>query len=462
MHTFAEDRKRRERPPADWPHLRRSIAACLLGTFVLRAAAGIMGSMLQLYFGWIDSNVMPLSFTTRGIIIGVFFLPELVGSPVLGAWSDKYGRKLFIVLGPLAGAIAVQITALTTLLPLLAFTRFLEGLSTASAIPATLGYLSEVTAHDDDLRGRVVGIFELATLGGTIAGILLGGPLFDAFKNHAFTLNSIFYLVSLGIFFFGMKAHARRPQQSVVEEMRNVAHEMSRLGRIVHDAFAPIAQAFTSPRILSFVPAWLAINMVLGVWLNSVVGLLVSKARHFPGQLLFGLLRESLNEGTQVSVGAAVLLGIFGLGVLLWSLVLGRFRRTSVMFVSSVGLFVLVAVLFMINHEEAINAPIIPAYLIVGAIALMVVSGFTPAALTYLADLTEHAPNDRGAIMGLYSVFFGLGQFVGQLLGGKFGDWQGVDGILILTLFLGVIAVITLLRLHGVEQAQAAAPVAAD
>ena len=79
-----------------------------------------------------------------------------------------------------------------------------------------------------------------------------------------------------------------------------------------------------------------------------------------------------------------------------------------------------------------------------------------PAALTYLADLTEDAPQDRGAIMGLYSVFFGLGQFIGQVLGGPFGDWQGFDGILILTTILGVIAVVTLLRLHGFERAHAA------
>ena len=461
MHSLNQ-RSIRSTPPADWPQLRQSIAACLLGTFALRMAAGIMGSMLQLYFDWIDSHVEPISFGTRSIIIGVFFLPELVGSPVLGAWSDKYGRKLFILLGPLAGALAVQITALTVFLPLLAVTRFLEGLSTASAIPATLGYLSEVTAHDDHLRGRVIGIFEIATLGGTIAGILLGGPMFDAFLNHAFTLNSIFYVLSLAIFFFGMKTHARRAEQSALNEARSIAREMTRFGRIVRQAFAPMAQAFTSTRILSFVPAWLAINMVLGVWLNSVVGLLINKTQSFPGQLLFGLLRESLNGGTQISAGAGVLLGIFGLGVFLWSLVLGRFRRTSIMFVSSVGLFALVVILFLVNHADTLDNPIIPVYLFVAALALMVVSGFTPAALTYLADLTEHAPNDRGAIMGLYSVFFGLGQFIGQLLGGQFGDWQGVDGVLILTMLLGVVSVITLLRLHGVEPARASAAMATE
>src|SRR5207237_9839771 len=110
-----------------------------------------------------------------------------------------------------------------------------------------------------------------------LPGFLLGGPLFAALLNHAFTLNSIFSLLSLSIFFFASKTHARRPEQSALNEARSIPRELSRFGRIVREAFAPLAQAFRSARILSFVPAWLAINMVLGVWLNSVVGLLINK-----------------------------------------------------------------------------------------------------------------------------------------------------------------------------------------
>ena len=100
----------------------------------------------------------------------------------------------------------------------------------------------------------MIGIFEIATLGGTIAGILLGGPMFDAFLNHAFTLNSIFYLLSLAIFFFGMKTHARRPEQSALNEARNIAREMTRFGRIVRQAFAPMGllARFSHPASLLF------------------------------------------------------------------------------------------------------------------------------------------------------------------------------------------------------------------
>src|SRR5438128_2449700 len=84
----------------------RSLAAVVLGTLILRLASQTMGQMLQYYLAAIDRNYYGISYTTRGLIIAAFFIPELFGSPLLGAMSDRYGRKLFILLGPILGAIA--------------------------------------------------------------------------------------------------------------------------------------------------------------------------------------------------------------------------------------------------------------------------------------------------------------------------------------------------------------------
>ena len=43
-------------------------------------------------------------------------------------------------------------------------------------------------------------------------------------------------------------------------------------------------------------------------------------------------------------------------------------------------------------------------------IGIFAESSFAPAALAYLADISEDAAKDRGLLMGLYSVFLGLGQ----------------------------------------------------
>jgi MFS family permease len=81
----------------------------------------------------------------------------------------------------------------------------------------------------------------------------------------------------------------------------------------------------------------------------------------------------------------------------------------------------------------------------------MIQSGFTPSALAHLADITETFAHDRGAIMGLYSVFLGLGQFIGSSIGGPFVDWLGADGMVLSTALLGAVAGILLLRMQSIE-----------
>ena len=82
---------------------------------------------------------------------------------------------------------------------------------------------------------------------------------------------------------------------------------------------------------------------------------------------------------------------------------------------------------------------------------LFVLAGATPAALGLLADVSESYPTDRGAIMGLYSVFLAIGQISGSLIGGEAARMAGIDGLLIGTLILLFIALVPLARLRGVE-----------
>jgi predicted MFS family arabinose efflux permease len=87
----------------------------------------------------------------------------------------------------------------------------------------------------------------------------------------------------------------------------------------------------------------------------------------------------------------------------------------------------------------------------VAAVGLFVMAGATPAALGLLADISEGFPADRGAIMGLYSVFLGVGQILGALVSGPAGDLAGIDGLLITSSVLIVVALLPLNRLRASE-----------
>ncbi len=434
------------RPPA---YSTFSLIACLVGTLGLRTAASLTGATVQLYFGYIDQHVYPLSDTARGLALAVFFLPELLGSPLLGAWSDRLGRKWFMVFGALFGGVGVQLTAMTTDYGALAAMRLLGGLSSASAIPATLSFLSAMTAHSESLRGRVMGLFQLATLGGTLLGLLAGGRLWDSFHQGAFTIDAILYLVAVALFALGI----REARTSSGRE-RAPANTISSSWQTVRQTVRYYRTVLGSPTILGFAPAFLAINMVLGTWTNHVIGQLVATGNEFPHQLLYGVLAHNRHAGSEISLYGALVLGLFGAGALVWSFVLSRFRRTSIMLLNTAALFALCLCVYALNHAASLSAPVVPIYLALAAGALVILSGMMPAALTYLADVSEERTADRGAIMGVYTIFFGLGGFFGTLLGGPFADWNGIDGILLFTALLGILATVMLIRLHQTESPQ--------
>ena len=88
---------------------------------------------------------------------------------------------------------------------------------------------------------------------------------------------------------------------------------------------------------------------------------------------------------------------------------------------------------------------------LLAAAGLFVLAGATPAALGLLADISERFPGDRGAIMGLYSVFLAIGQITGSLIGGLAAEWRGIDGLLLATFGLLAVALIPLSRLREQE-----------
>jgi MFS family permease len=128
------------------------------------------------------------------------------------------------------------------------------------------------------------------------------------------------------------------------------------------------------------------------------------------------------------------------------------------MLLFGVGAFAVLAVdVVLINHLGGVSVGLLCAFVGVGLVALFVLSGATPAALGLLADVSEGFEEDRSAIMGLYSVFLGLGQVIGALLGGIAATWRGIDGLVVATAVLLAIGIAALLRLRSHEALAAAA-----
>ncbi|MDP9483294.1 MAG: MFS transporter, partial [Chloroflexota bacterium] len=325
------------------------------------------------------------------------------------------------------------ITFFTTNLVVLGGTRVLEGLSTAASVPSILGFVAVITAGDELLRGRAAARFEGATLAGLGVGIVAAGLIWAWIGPYGFLVNAAIYSVSFAIYRFGVPAEPGEAESR----------------RASHPGIRRYATILKTSHVWLLAPTWIAINAALGLWTtNAIFQLLrpVTPDPRFADQLLMGKF-----DSVAISVGLAAGLVVFFIGLAFWGERFRRYRRTTIILLGVLGGAAVVAAATLINHSEGLPdiVRVVEGLVVVGG--LFVLAGATPAALGMLADVSESFPSDRGAIMGLYSVFLALGQIGGSLLGGFAAQARGIDGILIATLVLLVVALIPLRRLRAEE-----------
>ncbi len=368
-----------------------------------------------------------------GLFTASFFAAELILSPIFGVLADRFGYHRVMELGPVFGAVAVILTGLTTSVLLLGATRWLEGASTAASVPAILGFVAIATMGDEALRGRAVARFEAATLAGIGGGIVAAGVVYSALGTAAFFANAVLYGVSWCIYRFGI-SDPRVDHGSRGETRRTTLARYLEILRGAH--------------VWLLAPTWIAVNAVIGLWTaQSIFQLIRDPQPEFADQLLMRGFSP-----LEVSGGLAVGLVIFFAGLVYWGNRFKRLRRTTIIGYGLAGGGAFAAAALALNHGAGLPLPLLAAFGVVIVGGLFVLAGATPAALGLLADMSEPYPRDRGAIMGLYSVFLALGQITGSLVGGVAADARGIDGLLLATLLFLVIAVIPLWRLRDYER----------
>jgi MFS family permease len=444
--------------------LRRSLYAALGGTFFLRFGNGTMGILTSLLLrAKADemSAISPthpyiISATLAGLLIASLYITELGGSFISGGLIDKHGPRRYMVIGPIFGAIAMIVTRLLHLEPnsttfqfvlflvLVLVARLLEGTAAATANPATLAYIAVYTSDDAKLRSRISGFFEIATLVGATGGFILGGSLWVRFGQDAFLLNMGAYILSALIF---MSVHSVATKSGEHAE----SHDLKQYAKLVR-----------SPRLRELIPAWLAVSAILGVLFNQSTFQLADPSKGVRAVGEFGghavkfvnqTLSQSL-DGTQVGIAFGLYGVAFGIGIAIWTVLIPRMRKSTAMLISGAGIVAASIIIALINHTGPIDQPstlrviLIPLMLI----AVMIESGFTPAALVYLSDISELHPENRGMVMGLYSFLLGFGQLGGTIIAGPFADWQGVDGLLLFMAILAILSMASVLLLRKDEE----------
>ncbi|TQK18108.1 putative MFS family arabinose efflux permease [Microbacterium sp. SLBN-154] len=410
--------------------------AVLVAQLLIRSASAAGALALGAYFVDLARAGAPVGALILGVLSGLSFLAELVLAPLAGSASDRRGRRVFLVAAPLLAAAGILITPGASLIAVapsaalviavVATSRLLDGAGAAIAAPATLGLLADASDDDRMRRGRVTSLYELSSSGGIAVGAVIGPLLYGAWGLWSFVaLAAVYVVASLLVLLFVRPDAAGGP---------------SRLQAGVRERIRIIGQ----PRLLAFLPAWIAVNAILGTWVTSQITFVLAGDRTADGQLLPGAFAGN-EVGLSAVLGVYVL--VFSLCIVAWAFFIGRLPTVPTLFVTVAGAIVASIGLLLLNHgvSLAIAIPIVVA-------GMFLEAGFTPAALTHLSDISSEFRENRGLIMGVYSVVVGAGYLLGNVLGGVFAEWLLFDGLAILTIGLAVVAMASILVMAVIER----------
>ena len=152
---------------------------------------GIMLPLLPFYVQAQDGGA-----AIAGGLMSMYASIQLVSGPILGALSDRYGRKPILLLCLFGTAISYLLLGLANSLVIIFIAVFIDGL-TGSNLTLAHAYVADTTNAETRARGLNysqlafgLGIMMGPVLGGTLSGLGLGIPAlvasFLAFANTAF------------------------------------------------------------------------------------------------------------------------------------------------------------------------------------------------------------------------------------------------------------------------------------
>jgi MFS family permease len=178
--------------------LNKAVLALSLARLGDAVGNSILFIVIPLYVAKLPAPWFPLPETLRvGILISFYGLVNALLQPIMGAWSDRFGRrKPFIQVGLILMGAATLAFILASRFSDLLILRALQGLGVALTVPASMALMATVTSKET--RGGSMGIYSAMRMFGFAVGPLIGGYLFDSYGfNAAFFVGAAFIVLAI-------------------------------------------------------------------------------------------------------------------------------------------------------------------------------------------------------------------------------------------------------------------------
>jgi len=306
-----------------------------------------------------------------GLLFGAFGVTLLTVSMPMGAISDRIGRKMPMIVGLIALALASALFAVGDRLPLLFAARLVQG--AADAVTWVVGFALVADLYGPEERGRVTGIVMSGTTFAVMIGPTIGGFLYEAGGTRLPFL-SVAVLAALVAAGFGW---LQVPREHAPRDI------------------VPIRQVLRTQPVLVCAVVVVAASGTISM-LEPVLSLRLSAIGINPGRI-----------GT-----------VFGTGAIVSSVMHPLFGRLADRFgarrLTLIGLVAMAINVVLLSHTWSYASTVVLFCFSAAGAALVI----TPS-LTFMGEATSDAGiGSFGVTYGIYNMAWGAGLLCGPSIGG--------------------------------------------
>ncbi|HEV3511929.1 MAG TPA: MFS transporter [Candidatus Sulfotelmatobacter sp.] len=166
-----------------------------------------------------------------GFLTSAFLGFYMIAAPFIGPLADRYSRKLIIVLGAVFWSGLTLLTAVTHNYTELLIRHTLVGVGEATFVTIAPTFVADL--FQENVRGRILGVFYLAIPVGSAAGYLLGGYLAP---THGWRFP--FYIAAAPGFLLALLASfLKEPPRGQFDSLKETPERGTVLGLIRNPAF---------------------------------------------------------------------------------------------------------------------------------------------------------------------------------------------------------------------------------
>lgn len=378
--------------------VKRELGVLYVSVFASRVGFGV----IILLFPYYISRATDIE---AAVSLALYPLLEAVTALFVGRLCDTRGRRaVFLISVGYVAALLASI-GLTTNLYVVSSIHALLGIGAAGVTVATLTMVTDLTGASN--RGKGMGAFDFANVGGYAAGLLVGTGLRSFFAD---ALGEAFFATGavVGVAFLLGFAVLKETPHPPREEDRSL------------NPFKAIDRE-TSVTL----PVWFGVTILLGM--------VFFLPRAFTG--------VSIGGGQTALIFIAGLL-VLGVGAVGFGALSDKYGRGKVLVVGIAGLYGLLFSL-LISFDQGGNG-LYRNFPEIGLFAILT-SALVPTILATVGD--RAVVQRRGSAMGLYSVMISGGTAVGTLVAGLAHTRSGLPGIIEAGIVLFTLACIVSLLL---------------